>query len=386
MKNQPYYMYPFLHLLRDGSLFVFTSRSSQLFDPYSHLTIKELPELPGFYRTYPNTGGSVLLAMSSANNWTSDVVICGGGAYQDLSSPSEPSCGRISPLAENATWEMDAMPQGRVMVEGTLLPDGMVVWMNGCNMGAQGFGLGQDALTQALLYNASQPLGQRFTTGATSTIARMYHSVALLNADATITIAGSNPVEQPVLTPSAEDHYVTEFRVETYTPPYLTGSRRINRPMNVMLSTTFLSPNGSTFTISFTDPSNGATVSVVLYQGGFVTHSLHMGARMVLLDTVGFMPGNPSQTLNVTMPPSANIAIPGPYMMFVLVDGTPSVGSWVNVIMSAPATFSFIDSNITNRAINNTFGLAKSAAGRFAVSVIMVAWLAFWILLVAWTW
>ena len=96
------------------------------------------------------------------------------------------------------------MPEGRVMVEGTLLPDGTVVWMNGCNVGAQGFDLGAIATTQTLIYNDSSPLGHRFQTGANSTVARMYHSVALLNADATITIAGSNPKQQPVLIPSPQ--------------------------------------------------------------------------------------------------------------------------------------------------------------------------------------
>lgn len=203
-KSQPYYMYPFIHLLRDGDLFIFVSKAAEIFNVAANSTVKQLPELCGLFRTYPNTGGSVILPMTSANNWTSDIIICGGGAYQDITSPTDASCGRISPLAVDPSWEMDSMPEGRVMVEGTLLPDETVIWMNGCNFGAQGFGLGQQPTLEALIYNASQPLGQRFTAGAKSTIPRMYHSVALLNADATITVAGSNPVEQPVLVASQQ--------------------------------------------------------------------------------------------------------------------------------------------------------------------------------------
>ena len=103
VQAQPYYMYPFLHLLRDGSLFVFASKMSELFDVASNTSTKRFPELDGLYRTYPNTGGSVLLPMSSANNWTSDVIVCGGGAYQDITSPTDASCGRIAPLADNPT-------------------------------------------------------------------------------------------------------------------------------------------------------------------------------------------------------------------------------------------------------------------------------------------
>jgi hypothetical protein len=67
-KNQPYYMYPFVHLLRDGTLFVFVSKACQIFNVGTNTIVKELPDLPGDYRTYPNTGGSVLLPLSSANN------------------------------------------------------------------------------------------------------------------------------------------------------------------------------------------------------------------------------------------------------------------------------------------------------------------------------
>jgi Glyoxal oxidase N-terminus len=97
-------MYPFINLLRDGSLFICVSKSSELFDVSSGSTIKTFPDLPGDYRTYPNTGGSVLLPLSSSDNWAPSIIVCGGGAYQDISSPTDPSCGRIRPLDANANW------------------------------------------------------------------------------------------------------------------------------------------------------------------------------------------------------------------------------------------------------------------------------------------
>ena len=75
-KNEPYYMYPFLHLLRDGSLFVFVSKSSETFNVATNSTIASFPDLPGMYRTYPNTGTSVLLPLSSGNQWNPDIIIC----------------------------------------------------------------------------------------------------------------------------------------------------------------------------------------------------------------------------------------------------------------------------------------------------------------------
>ena len=68
-----------------------------------------------------------------------------------------------------------------------------------------------------------------------------------------------------------------------------------------------------------------------LYHGGFVTHSLHMGMRLVSLDTKGFVAGQTSQTVTATMPPNANVAPPGPYVVYVLVNGVPAIGQFVSV-------------------------------------------------------
>lgn len=328
-KNQPYYMYPFLHLLNDGNLFVFVSKSAEIFSVGTGKVVRTLPDLPGSYRTYPNTGGSVLLPLSSANNWSADVVICGGGPYQDISAPADPSCGRIQPMAENPSWEMDSMPEGRGMVEGTLLPDGTVIWVNGAQEGAQGFGVARSPSLEVLIYDPAQPLGKRFTTGPKSDIARLYHSVALLLLDGTLLISGSNPVEQPILEASAENPFVTEFRNEIYTPPYLQGDPV--RPSDVKLSSKALKADSSTFTISFTAPENAKNVRVSLYYGGFVTHSVHMGHRMLVLDTEGFKEGATQQEIQVTMPPSKNVAPAGPYVVYVLVDGVPAYGQFVDV-------------------------------------------------------
>ena len=310
---------------------MFTSKQSEVFDLRAQRTVKSLPDLPGDYRTYPNTGGSVLLPLSSSNKWAPEVVICGGGAYQDVTSPTDPSCGRINPLSDGAEWEMDAMPEGRGMVEGTLLPDGTVLWLNGAQLGAQRFGLAADPAFEALIYDPRLPLGKRWSTGAATDIPRLYHSVALLLLDGTVMIAGSNPVQMPVLQPTAAEPYVTEFRVEIYTPPYLSGNNANRRPTNIALGTIELKANGMTFTVSFNVPQGAKAASVVLYHGGFVTHSLHMSHRMLVLDSRLWAPNNDRQTLQVTMPPNSNVAPPGPYVVYVVVDGVPGIGQFVAV-------------------------------------------------------
>ncbi|KAK0788112.1 hypothetical protein LTR75_012715 [Friedmanniomyces endolithicus] len=332
VKAQPYYMYPFIHLLPDGTLFVFVSKSSETFDVANQKTTKSFPDLPGDYRTYPNAGGSVMLPLSAQNNWTPEVMICGGGAYQDITSPTDPSCGRIAPLVPNAAWEMDAMPEGRGMVEAVLLPDGTVLWVNGAQKGAEGFNLATDPAFEVLIYNPKATLGQRWTTGASSTIPRLYHSVALLLLDGTLMIAGSNPDQMPVVAPDVDPQgFHTEFAVEIYTPPYLSGDNANRRPTAITLSKLDIETGVSTFTISFTAPGNAQKVQVALYHGGFVTHAVHMSHRMLFLETQGWKAGATEQTITVAGPPNNNVAPPGPYVVYVVVDGVPGVGQFVMV-------------------------------------------------------
>jgi len=124
-------------------------------------------------------------------------------------------------------------------------------------------------------------------------------------------VAGSDPVQQPVLTPlpnqTPSEDYVTAFRVEVYTPPYLQGNSQ--PPKNMVLSSRILATDARTFTIVLNVPAGNMVVAVALYHGGYVTHSLHMNHGMLFLDSVGCIAGATSQTLTVTMPPSNNIIL-----------------------------------------------------------------------------
>jgi hypothetical protein len=226
---------------------------------------------------------------------------------------------------------MDAMPEGRGMPDGVLLADGTIVFLNGCSRGAQGFGLSARPTQEALLYTPGVPLGKRWSRLAASAIPRVYHSVALLLLDGTIMIAGSNPVEQPVLKATRDIPFATEFRIEIYTPPYLSGPNAEKRPKNVMIRETMLKADSSSFSITLEVPLGTKRLEVVLHHGGFVTHSVHMGQRMMFLETKGFKTSRSEQNLQVTMPPNNNIAPPGPYALFVLANGIPSIGQFVMV-------------------------------------------------------
>ena len=80
VKNKPYYLYPLVHLLRGRLLFVFSSKRSQIFNARDSRTVKDMPGLAGLYRTYPNSGGGVILPLTSQTSYAADVIICDGGA------------------------------------------------------------------------------------------------------------------------------------------------------------------------------------------------------------------------------------------------------------------------------------------------------------------
>jgi hypothetical protein len=94
----------------------------------------------------------------------------------------------------------------------TALPDGTYLILNGAQLGYAGFGLGQNPNLNAVLYDPSQPVNARMSIMANTTVARMYHSEAILMQDGSVLVSGSDPQ-----TPGLPE----EYRVEKFYPPYL---------------------------------------------------------------------------------------------------------------------------------------------------------------------
>ena len=64
---------------------------------------------------HPLTGGGILLPLDPKNNYTAEILICGGSEFNSAAIPSSTpynSCGRIKPLLPNPTWEQDTMNCG----------------------------------------------------------------------------------------------------------------------------------------------------------------------------------------------------------------------------------------------------------------------------------
>jgi hypothetical protein len=214
-------LYPFVFLLPNGDLFIFTTRDSVALNWNTGKVTRKYPTIPGNPRNYPSAGSAVMLPLSS-NFASAEILICGGAATgasgsNNVNAPASTSCGRLVATAAAPNWVMENMPFGRVMGDMINLPNGQVLIINGAQKGFQGWGKANNPALTPLNYNPAGAPGKRFTTLAPTTIPRLYHSTANLLSDGRILVAGSNTHQFYTFTGA----FPTELRVEAFSPPYL---------------------------------------------------------------------------------------------------------------------------------------------------------------------
>jgi len=316
VETLPNNLYPSAHLLPDKNLFIMANTKALILDTTTWQIKVRLPDLPGPSRHYPLTGGSLLLPIDLTKNNAPEILVCGGSTALSVNATGEKSCGRISPLGPNPTWQMENMPFGRCMPDLVTMADGTILILNGINKGTAGFGKGEDPTLTPVLYNPSAAPGSRFSALQPSYIPRMYHSIAFTVTSGEVMVSGSNPNKNP----TGAGPFPTEFRVELFTPPFLfTGNPRpviSQAPGNIKY--------GQQFDVSVTTYSSSPQLKANILNSGFVTHSTHMSQRQVWLVSTA---GNGKITL--TAPADGGTAPPGPYMLFVLDNGIPSKSVWV---------------------------------------------------------
>ncbi|KAJ3189644.1 hypothetical protein HK101_008821 [Irineochytrium annulatum] len=291
----------------------------------------EFPRLPGGpYRSYPYTGFGNLLPLDPSKDYEATVMVCGGSDNQlgpanltvaVTTAVGLNTCGTIKPDSPDATWDMsDTMPSGRVLGDLIHLPDGTMLAINGAQNGMAGFDLGRNPNFHAIIYDRTRPAGSRWIVGNSTTIPRLYHSSAILLPDGRILVAGSAPNNPYALT--GQEMYHNEIRVEYYYPHYLTSGKPA--PVIAPLASTEWS-YGAAYPVSVATNST-SQVQFNVIQPGFRTHSTGMSQRLVWL--VSSASGG---AYIVNAPPNANVAPPGWYLLFAVVDGMPSVAKWLRL-------------------------------------------------------
>jgi hypothetical protein len=148
-------------------------------------------------------------------------------------------------------------------------------------------------------------------------VPRLYHSTALLLPDARVLVAGRDghfnvpPYKWP------------EHRVEIFSPPYLSAG-----PRPVIAAAPSRLIHGERFPVAVGGVSPGDVARAVLISPGSVTHSFNMSQRAIALRIAGAAPDG----LLLEAPPSAGVAPPGDYMLFLVSSrGAPSIAAFVKL-------------------------------------------------------
>ncbi|KAI9745488.1 MAG: hypothetical protein M1818_001022 [Claussenomyces sp. TS43310] len=315
-RTDPNNLYPFLYVLPSGGIFVGYYNEARILDPVTFATIKQLPNMPGTVqsflagRTYPLEGTAMILPQHAPYTDPVTVLVCGGsttGAGMAIDN-----CISTQPEAADPEWVIERMPYQRVMSCMTALPDGTYLILNGAFQGVAGFGLATRPNLGALLYDPTKSVTQRMTVMATTIVARMYHSEAILLPDGRVMVSGSDP---------EDDVNPEEYRVEQFLPPYLLSG--LARPSYTISNTDW--SYGQSVTIKVSIPS-GATPRASLMGAVASTHGNSMGQR-TLFPAISCS----GTTCTITAPPNANVSPPGWFQLFVLDGPTPSNATWVRI-------------------------------------------------------
>ncbi|KAL4394700.1 hypothetical protein AHAS_Ahas02G0178200 [Arachis hypogaea] len=270
-------LYPYVHLLPNGHLFVFANTKAVMYDYTKNIVLTVYPQLDDGPRNYPSAGSSVMLALQGDYS-NAEIVICGGARYsafleRSTDTPAHRSCGRISTTQTDPVWVTEDMPYGRIMGDMAfgswfMLPDGRVL------------------------------------------------------------LAGSNPH----VFYKFDAEFPTELRIEAFSPEYLGPDKANIRPEILEVPETVLF--GATFNVIVSvELPVVEIVEVNLASAPFATHSFSQGQRLVKLAVTSAVPdgGVGRYRIGCTAPPNGMVAPPDYYMVFAVNQGVPSVARWVHL-------------------------------------------------------
>lgn len=351
-RTQPANLYPLTWLLPSGLIFMQADWQTTLLN-YTSQVETALPNITHAQRTYPASGATTMLPLTVRNNYEATILFCGGmdpvrddwdnKLWDVVNTDTSNSCVSIAPDSASPNYvDEDPLPENRGMGNFIQLPDERLFLVNGVSKGSAGYGYDTWAVNQSYAknpvfrpayYNHSAPAGKRFDTNVpSSTIGRLYHSSATLLPDGSVFISGSNPNADVIPTPSgvnASYVYHTEYRTEIFYPSYYDAVRPL--PTGIPTTVTY---GGRPFNLNVPNLKGVDlnSIKVALIRTGFSTHAMNMGQRYIQLNSTFTGNTDFSATLHVSqLPPNAALLVPGPALLFVIVNGIPSIGQFVMV-------------------------------------------------------
>jgi hypothetical protein len=227
-------------------------------------------------------------------------ILYTGGGIPPVNSTEAINLNQASP-----SWRVMApMAFARRHHNATLLANGKVLVTHGTS--GDGFNNAAAGVREAELWD---PDTDTWTTMARESSIRVYHSTALLLPDGRVLSSGSgNGSGSP-----------NNFTAQVFTPPYLfdpDGGLAARPRISSAPATLFY---GQHFEVESPDAESVARGTLIPLSS--VTHAMNTTQRLYPLS----LTHQGSTTLGATAPSSANVAPPGPYMLFLLNDrGVPS--------------------------------------------------------------
>jgi hypothetical protein len=254
-------------------------------------------------------------------------MILGGGPEDD--TPERGQATHRTAVVDfkqaNPTYQAKAsLNHERMHVNAVLLPDRTVL--------AVGGGVTREASAQTNVVDPQggrevfeaeiyDPVKDAWAITAPATVARLYHSVALLLPDGRVVSAGGNPDKGSQANWLPPDP-LEEMRLEIFSPPYLFT----RNPRAAILSVPQEISYGQKIAVRTAQRNQIKWINLI--KPGLTTHSFNSTQRLV---DVPFTTA-PPDVLNAVVPNDRFAAPPGWYMLFLTDNvGVPSVGSWVHL-------------------------------------------------------
>ncbi|KAJ6470089.1 glyoxal oxidase N-terminus-domain-containing protein [Mycena vitilis] len=357
-RTVPVNLFPRVFALPDGKIFILANNQSIIYDIETN-TETPLPDLPNGQRVSNPFDGTAALLPLSPPLFTPEILACGGSTKSDLTpvaelssqDPATSQCARITltPAGIKQGWVVEHMPQGRMMPEMILLPNGQVLITNGA---ASGYAAVQSIGVTTGQSNADHPLhsyplyadgtigpaydsgrapdnrhsasislvGYAHASGVSQPLCDLYHAHVLRS---NILLAGSNPNGNVTVVPPGQPGFSSELRVETLDPPFFSLPRPTlsNAPSQIHF-------NQKAGSVDFPAGVSTSSIKVALMDLGFSSHAFHSSGRLVFMDAV-LSPNK--RSLTITSPPNNRVFPPGPAFIFVTAGDTTSVGAHVMV-------------------------------------------------------
>ena len=336
----PHNLYPPAFLLPSGNVFLLVSNKTIIINTETE-EITNLPDLIAADHSpwiYPHSPTMFVLPITIANNFKFELMVCGGSKLS--SKDASASCYKIAPEDSNPTWiKLEDMPNARLMPDSVILPDGTILVVNGASSGQAGERLyikeeltllggnqGQTQYASGPVFAADlyDPATSSWTTLASASNMRLYHSGALLLESGHVVTTGSEMDNYadywPTPNPTCFENLTNidtnpargctdpfNYNIERFTPPYLQisgGPTIVKAPSE--------STHGSLIQL---DVSSTAGISRVTFvRMATTTHSTNTDQRLIELVILAYT----DMSLFVLLPSNPALAVAGNWFIWAL--------------------------------------------------------------------